>query len=95
MLTLSRTSLSICAAGLLAGCASTQPYSPSPYDAVDLDPSAYVPKVDAFVVIVDASASMGHRYQGRSKYNDAMDITYRMNETIPPLNYQAGLTAYN
>lgn len=95
MSTFSRTSLSICAAGLLAGCASTQPYSPSPYDAAELDPSAYVPKVDAFIVIADASASMAHRYQGRSKYNDAMDVVYRMNETIPPLDYRAGLAAYS
>lgn len=95
MSTFSRTSLSICAAGLLAGCASTQPYNPSPYDAAELDPSAYVPKVDAFIVIADASASMAHRYQGRSKYNDAMDVVYRMNETIPPLDYRAGLAAYS
>ena len=95
MSTFSRTSLSICAAGLLAGCASTQPYSPSPFDATDLDPSAYVPKVDAFIVIADASASMAHRYQGRSKYNDAMDVVYRMNETIPPLDYRSGLAAYS
>lgn len=51
MLNLSRISLSVCAAGLLAGCASTQPYTPSPYDAAELDPSAYVPKVDAFIVV--------------------------------------------
>ena len=69
---------------LVAGCASTQPYTPSPYDAAELDPSAYVPKVDAFIVVADASASMAHRYQGRSRYNDAMDVVYRMNETIPP-----------
>lgn len=95
MLTLSRITLSVCAAGLLAGCAGTQPYSPSPYAAAVLDPSAYVPKVDAFVVIVDASASMGHHYQGRSRYNNAMDVVYRMNETIPPLDYRAGLAAYS
>ena len=95
MSNLSRTSLSVCAAGLLAGCASTQPYSPSPYDAAVLDPSAYAPRVDAFVVIVDASASMVHRHQGRSRYNDAMDVVYRMNETIPPLDYRGGLAAYS
>jgi OOP family OmpA-OmpF porin len=95
MSTFSRISISICAAGLLAGCASTQPYSPSPYDAAELDPSAFVPKVDSFIVVVDASASMGHRYQGRSRYNDAMDVVYRMNETIPPLGYRSGLAAYS
>ncbi len=95
MSNLSRITLFTCAAGLLAGCASTQPYSPSPYEAATLDPSAYVPKVDAFAVIIDASASMQHRYQGRSRYNDAMDVVYRMNETIPPLDYRAGLAAYS
>ena len=81
--------------GLLYGCSGNPPFSPSPYDPVQLDPSAYVPKVDSFVVILDASASMEHKYQGRSKYNDAMDIVYRMNQTIPPLDYQAGLAAYS
>ena len=81
--------------GLLYGCSGNPPYSPSPYAPVQLDPSAYVPRVDSFVVILDASASMGHKYQGRSKYNDAMDSVYRMNQTIPPLDYQAGLTAFS
>ena len=81
--------------GLLYGCSGNPAYSPSPYDPVQLDPAAYVPKVDSFVVILDASASMGHRYQGRSKYNDAMDVVYRMNQTIPPLDYQAGLAAFS
>jgi OOP family OmpA-OmpF porin len=81
--------------GLLYGCSGNPPYSPSPYDPVQLDPSTYVPKVDSFVVILDASASMDHKYQGRSKYNDAMDTVYRMNQTIPPLDYQAGLAAFS
>jgi len=81
--------------GLLYGCSGNPPFSPSPYAAVQMDPSAYVPKVDSFVVILDASASMDHKYQGRSKYNDAMDVVYRMNQTIPPLDYQAGLAAFS
>ena len=81
--------------GLLYGCSGNPTYSPSPYDPVQLDPAAYVPRVDSFVVILDASASMGHKYQGRSKYNDAMDTVYRMNQTIPPLDYQAGLAAFS
>jgi OOP family OmpA-OmpF porin len=81
--------------GLLYGCSGNPAYSPSPYDPVQLDPAAYVPKVDSFVVILDASASMGHRYQGRSKYNDAMDSVNRINQTIPPLDYQAGLAAFS
>ena len=81
--------------GLLYGCSGNPAYSPSPYDPVQLDPSAYVPGVDSFVVVVDASASMDHKYQGRSKYNDAMDTVYRMNQTIPPLDYQAGLAAFS
>ena len=81
--------------GLLYGCSGNPAYSPSPYDPVQLDPSAYVPRVDSFVVILDASASMDHKYQGRSKYNDAMDTVYRMNQTIPPLDYQAGLSAFS
>ena len=53
--------------GLLYGCSGNPAYSPSPYDPVQLDPSAYVPGVDSFVVIVDASASMDHKVSGTLK----------------------------
>ncbi|MCG6900638.1 MAG: OmpA family protein [Gammaproteobacteria bacterium] len=85
----------VAAVVLLYGCSSNPPYSPPPFDAVQLNPSAYSQKVASFVVILDASASMKHKSGGQVRYDSAMDTVYRMNQTIPPLDYQAGLTAFS
>ena len=85
----------IITSGLLYGCSGNPPYSPSPFDPVQLAPSAYVPKVASFVVIVDASASMNHKAGGEVKHYSAMDTASRMNQTIPPLDYQAGLATFS
>lgn len=85
----------IVTSGFLFACSGNPPYSPSPYDPVQLNPSAYVPKVASFVVILDASASMAHRSGGLVKYDVAMATASRMNQTIPPLDYQAGLAAFS
>ena len=81
--------------GLLYGCAGNPPFSPSPFDPVQLNPSAYVPRVASFLVIVDASASMNHKVRGEVKHYSAMDTVTRMNQTIPPLDYQAGLATFS
>ena len=49
--------LSIASAALLAGCAGA-PYSPAPFTPASIDTTAYAAKVDAFVVVMDASSSM-------------------------------------
>ena len=85
----------IVTAGFLHGCSGNPPYSPSPFDPEQLNPSAYVPRVTSFVVIVDASASMNHKVGGEVKHYSAMDTASRMNQTIPPLNYQAGLATFS
>ena len=85
----------IVTAGLLHGCSGNPPYSPSPFDPVQLAPSAYVPKVASFVTVVDASASMNHKAGGEVKHYSAMDTASHMNQTIPPLDYQAGLAAFS
>jgi OOP family OmpA-OmpF porin len=91
---LSRSALlPIISAGLLAGCAGT-PYSPAPYDTGHVDTSAYVAKVDAFVVVVDASSSMNRDYEDREKFYTARDVVTHMNQTIPELGYTTALVSF-
>ena len=44
--------------GLLAGCAGSPPYTPASFQAEAIDTTAFEPKVDSFVVIMDVSSSM-------------------------------------
>ena len=87
------TLLSIVAAGFLAGCASPV-YTPKPFTPASLNPSAYVPKVDAFVVVVDASSSMNSSSAGRPMFFTAKDVVNSLNQTIPELGYESALVGF-
>ena len=79
--------------GLLFGCAAPEPtYSPSPFTPVNIDTSGSVQKVDAFIIILDASSSMGGDPPNKFLYG--RDIVNRMNQTIPSMNYDATLMAF-
>jgi OOP family OmpA-OmpF porin len=78
----------------LGGC-QTKPIGPAtPFQPAAIDSQAYTKKVDTFVVVVDASSSMAETYAGRTKIDLAKDIVAHMNQTIPPLDYRAGLVAF-
>lgn len=87
------TLLSIISAALLIGCASTT-YSPAPFTPANMDASTYNSKVDAFVVVMDASSSMDYSDQGRKKFHSAKDVVSHMNQTIPELNYKSALVGF-
>ena len=78
----------------LGGCATKQTPTPAPFQPVQLNPQEYTKKVDTFVVVLDASSSMNEDYNGRPKFDLAKEIVARMNQTIPPLDYRAGLVAF-
>ena len=80
--------------GLLAGCASSPPYAPTIFQAVAIDATSYAPKVDSFVVVLDVSSSMMDASQGSTKFHVAKDLVANLNQTIPPLNYKAGLVTF-
>lgn len=92
-LSLRSTLLSFVSAGLLAGCAST-PYTPTPFTPARVDTRAYTSKVDAFVVVVDASSSMNFDYADRRNFYTAKDVVTHMNQTIPELGYKAALVGF-
>ena len=85
--------LSIASSALLAGCAGT-PYSPTPFTASGIDSSAYTAKVDAFVVVMDASSSMKFDYEDRSNFYNAKDVVTHLNQTIPEMGYKSALVGF-
>ncbi|MHC4268203.1 MAG: OmpA family protein [Planctomycetota bacterium] len=59
----------------------------------------YVPKVDNFFIILDASSSMSVAYQGdgygdESKFKIAKDFIKRMNNTMPEMNINGALQTF-
>jgi len=88
----SRSALqSIILAAFLAGCAT---YSPKPFTPARIDTSAYGAKVSAFVVVMDASASMNFYGSDQSRFFTAKDVVNDMNQTIPGLSYKSALVAF-
>jgi OOP family OmpA-OmpF porin len=78
----------------LVGC-QNKPVGPvSPFQPGAIDPQAFSKKVDTFVIVMDASETMGDMYQGRRKADIAKDIVAHMNQTIPPYDYRAALVAF-
>jgi len=92
-ISLRSTLLAITSAALLAGCAGA-PYSPAPFTPASIDTSAYAAKVDAFVVVMDASSSMKFDYEDRSNFYNAKDVVTHINQTIPELGYKSALVGF-
>ena len=78
---------------LLVGCAGS-PYSPSSFTPTGIDTSAYVAKVDAFVVVMDASSSMNFDHEDRKNFYTAKDVVTHLNQTVPELGYKAALVGF-
>lgn len=85
--------LMILALGLVTAC-SNNAYTPIVNPTQPIDPAAYAPKVDAFVVVFDNSSSMAGKYQGRLKIRLAQDFVATFNRGIPAMDIQAGLVTF-
>jgi OOP family OmpA-OmpF porin len=85
----------------MIGCSTPQPmtsFTPQDLDT-KISSGEYQPKVDSFVVVLDASSSMGEAYKGQvhtgqSKFTVAKDLVHRMNVTMPAMPIQGGMTAF-
>jgi OmpA-OmpF porin, OOP family len=55
---------------------------------------SYQPKVDNFMVLFDASSSMGDRYKGQEKLTIAKAVVKSMNLTLPELNFTSGMRTF-
>ncbi|RLA53560.1 MAG: hypothetical protein DRQ65_06030 [Gammaproteobacteria bacterium] len=88
------TLLALLSFGLLVGCAGNPPAAPAPFQPVAIDVTPYAPKVDSFVVILDVSSSMKDNLQDTTKSDVAKGLVANFNQTVPPLNYSAGLVTF-
>ena len=73
-------------------------FVPQDLDAESLDVK-YVPKIESFVIILDASASMEDEYtgtvnKGHSKFTAAKDIITRMNNTLPEIDVKCAFVTF-
>lgn len=72
--------------------------TPQPFTPVDLSSLAgsgqYQKKIDNFMVIFDASSSMGNTYEGARKFDQARVVADNLNNTLPALDIQAGIRAF-
>jgi OmpA-OmpF porin, OOP family len=86
--------LSLLAFLFLFGCAAKQPAGFSAFTAKQFDLNQYESKVDNFLVIVDASSSMRHDYNGNTKFDTAKTVIERLNLTVPEMGQTAGLRSF-
>ncbi|MCG6907514.1 MAG: OmpA family protein [Desulfobacteraceae bacterium] len=80
--------------GLLAACATAPPMTTEPFQAAQLDSSAFVSSVDTFVILMDASSSMAEKYQDMYKISLAKKIVSGINATLPPIDANAALVVF-
>ena len=86
--------LAVLAFGFLFGCATKEPAELPSFTALHFDANQFESKVDNFVVILDASSSMRHDYNGNTKFTIARTIVERLNMTLPELGQTAGLRSF-
>lgn len=87
--------LGITLVGILSGCVHKQMPSPEQYQPVQASLSTHSKKIDTFVVVLDTASSMEKTYRNRREAERALEIVSRMNQMIPPLDYQAELVAFS
>lgn len=76
----------------LAACAT--PQSLAPFSPQKIDAEGYAQKVNNLLVVLDASSSMDHLYNGFRKYDLATGVVERLNQTLPALDLSAGLRSF-
>ncbi len=88
--------LGVAAAFMLTSCAANQADVAPWTMAVPMQLSAddYNPKINNFVVILDASSSMGGKYQGKRKIDIAKDVLSAMNLTLPEVGMEGALRTF-
>lgn len=81
---------------LLSGCAATQQQSSfQPADLnSELSAGNFIQKTDAFLMILDASATMGEADQNQTKWLTAKQFAESFSRTVPALKLDAGLSVF-
>jgi OOP family OmpA-OmpF porin len=80
---------------LLSGCYAQKATQPIPaFTLTPFSANDYVSSIDNFVIVLDASSSMGDLYKGNEKFNMAVQIVNRMNQTLPELGQNGALRSF-
>jgi OOP family OmpA-OmpF porin len=80
---------------LLSGCYAQKATQPIPaFTLTPFSANDYVSSIDNFVIILDASSSMGDLYKGNEKFDMATQIVNRMNQTLPELGQNGALRSF-
>ena len=80
---------------LFAGCACNKPSMLSTnFKPQMVDTTAYKPKVDNFMVILDASASMDYCYKDSNRMNTAKAIVGNLNRSLPEMSMSGALRSF-
>ena len=85
--------ISVVALFFLIGCAKEHVPIPS-FSVKPINAGMYVPKIDNFLIVFDASISMKNKIKEETKLDIAKAIVDRMNQTIPELGQTAGLRSF-
>ena len=78
--------MALVSVGLLISCASmqTEPKKTGPaFTPQQIQTTGYEQRTDNFLVLLDASGSMGEKYKDQTKFTTAEQVVSRMNQTIP------------
>jgi len=91
---LTRSLLTFFAFLFLFGCAAKQMSTPTAFEPVNFDKTAYTSKVDNFLIVFDSSSSMRYPIEGETKFDKAKAIVNRLNVTLPEMGQTAGIRSF-
>ncbi len=78
---------------VFTGCAGKTTKFTLP-EAKAISPEKYTNRVDNFILLVDASSSMGYTYNGKVKYDVATGIATYMNKTMPEMKINGAMKTF-
>jgi OOP family OmpA-OmpF porin len=80
---------------LLSGCYAQKEVQTLPaFTLAPFSADGYVSSIDNFVIVLDASSSMGKPYMGNKKFDMATQIVNRINQTLPELGQNGALRSF-
>ncbi len=78
----------------LSSCAKKVQFTQQEFVPQTFNMMSYQQKVDTFMVVMDASESMGNSFSGMKKIDIAKDVVARLNQTIPAITPESGLRTF-
>ncbi|MFC1489170.1 vWA domain-containing protein, partial [Thermodesulfobacteriota bacterium] len=79
---------------LVIGCGGREIKKTETFNPYEFEADRFEPKVDNFLVLLDASSSMSEDYNEKMKFQTAKNFLNAMNQTIPDLNFKGALRTF-